>query len=176
MVHARTLDWSWLEGLEGLLIDLRVVSSTLDGGDSTAPPRLLYRATGFVGFVGALARTTAVTTTAATTMHALYHHLSLTTHSPPGVLTGMREGSGAGGSGGWSVSLNYRRPFRGEWRPRQPDGDENEGGEGGSGDESKGGSSSRGGAEVEAGLAVPPVWRNVDVVGAVRFTNFITTI
>ena len=44
VVHGRTLDWAWLEGLEGLLINLEV---RRDG-------ELLYRCTSLVGFVGVL--------------------------------------------------------------------------------------------------------------------------
>lgn len=44
VVHARTLDWSWLDGLEDLLIDL-----TVKRAGTT-----LYQCIGFVGFVGAL--------------------------------------------------------------------------------------------------------------------------
>ena len=44
VVHARTLDWGWLEGLDALLVDLTFTR----GG------RPLYRSTTFVGFVGVL--------------------------------------------------------------------------------------------------------------------------
>ena len=44
VVHARTLDWGWLEGLDALLVDLAFTR----GG------RPLYRSTTFVGFVGVL--------------------------------------------------------------------------------------------------------------------------
>ena len=44
VVHGRTLDWSWLEGLEELLIDLEV----------RREGRLLYQCTSIVGFVGVL--------------------------------------------------------------------------------------------------------------------------
>ena len=44
VVHARTLDWGWLEGLDALLVDLTFSR----GGEP------LYRSTTFVGFVGVL--------------------------------------------------------------------------------------------------------------------------
>ena len=44
VVHGRTLDWAWLVGLEGLLVNLEVRR----GGE------LLYRCTSLVGFVGVL--------------------------------------------------------------------------------------------------------------------------
>lgn len=43
-VHARTLDWSWLQGLEALLVNLTVWSGSVK----------LYQCTSFVGFVGVL--------------------------------------------------------------------------------------------------------------------------
>ena len=73
VVHARTLDWCWLEGLEELLVTLHVAKGE----------RLLYKCTSVVGYLG--------------------------------VLTGMREE-------GFSISLNYRRPFRGVWK-EGPDGE-----------------------------------------------------
>ena len=85
VVHARTLDWSLLSGLDALLVDLSVVRSG----------RLLYRSTTLAGFVG--------------------------------VLTAMRfadEGEGDhedgragrhGGGEGFSISLNYRRPYGCGW-------------------------------------------------------------
>lgn len=74
-LHARSLDWAWLEGLDTLLVDLSVWRSGT----------LLYRCTSFVGYVG--------------------------------VLTGMRMGGSghASDAAGWSVSVNYRRPYRAEW-------------------------------------------------------------
>ena len=73
VLHARSLDWAFLEGLEELLVDLSVTS----GG------QLLYRSTSVVGYVG--------------------------------VLTAMRAGADGGAAGGFSVSLNYRRPFKAKW-------------------------------------------------------------
>ncbi|KAL1510756.1 hypothetical protein AB1Y20_007043 [Prymnesium parvum] len=80
VVHARTLDWAWLDGMDSLLVDL----------DVRRRGELLYRCTSVVGFVG--------------------------------VLTGMRAGgsSPGGGVGGFSLSLNYRRPFSGAWEDGWP--------------------------------------------------------
>ena len=63
LVHARTLDWNLLEGLDALLVDL-----SARRGD-----RLLYRCTTFFGFVGSL-----------TALHASGYSISLNyrrTHS-----------------------------------------------------------------------------------------------
>ena len=75
VVHGRTLDWSWLEGLDEVVVDLEVHRSG----------RPLYVCTSFVGFVG--------------------------------VLTGMARRDEAAGL---SVSINYRRPFRGTWAGDEP--------------------------------------------------------
>ena len=79
VVHARTLDWAWLDGLHELLVDLSVTR----GGE------LLYRSTTIAGFVG--------------------------------VLTAMRAGAGGAPAGGYSISLNYRRPFKGKWVDGEPE-------------------------------------------------------
>ena len=83
VVHARTLDWSLLIGLESLLVNL----SVFRGRD------LLYRCTSIVGFVGVL-----------TAMRM-----------GPSSRSFHGDGALAQGGASYSLSLNYRRPFRARW-------------------------------------------------------------
>ena len=87
VVHARTLDWSLLIGLESLLVNL----SVFRGRD------LLYRCTSIVGFVGVL-----------TAMRMGPSSRSF--HGDGALAQGGGESSAS-----YSLSLNYRRPFRARW-------------------------------------------------------------
>lgn len=117
VVHARTLDWSWLHGLEQLLVNLRVCRSG----------EVLYMCTSFVGYVGVL---TGMRFQKGT---KLDHDAGVI-----GKVGAVNYGDSTSKDTGFSLSLNYRRPFPGAWKGQ------------------------------EATLSVPPLWRNWTLASALR--------